>query len=439
MKKANMLDVIGPKTSVTFRPQGVLDVPAKVDTGADSSSIWASDIKEKDGVLTFVLFDPQSPWYNGRKIKTKQYSLRSIKNSFGVTEFRYKVPLNVEFGGKKIRARFTLSDRSNNRYPVLIGRRTLKNRFVVDVSQEDFEKLPRVLMLVNRTMPSTERFSQNLNGHGKVSIEYAAYEDLFYETGEMRNSIKLLKTGEDIASFDMVFFKTTARHLDLAASAARYLQKRGVKFMDPAAVNYPASSKLYQYIIASDNHIRIPKSVFLLPAKLPENYKLISQKLGLPFVLKDIHGNKGEHNYLIRDEKSFKKACKRALKANVWCVAQGFIENDGDYRVLVFGKRIPLVIERVRNNDKTHLNNPSQGARSKLVKTSELPTKVQKDCIISAEIMNRDVAGVDMVKDKKSGMWYCLEINDGPQLASGSFVTEKHTAFSEYLNQELRK
>ena len=41
-------------------------IPAKIDTGADSSSIWASHIEvSQDGVLHFQLFDKKSPFYTG--------------------------------------------------------------------------------------------------------------------------------------------------------------------------------------------------------------------------------------------------------------------------------------------------------------------------------------------------------------------------------------
>ena len=49
--------------------------------------------------------------------------------------------LPIKLAGYTIRASFGLSDRSTHNYPVLIGRRTLSGRFLVDVSQtEDLVK-----------------------------------------------------------------------------------------------------------------------------------------------------------------------------------------------------------------------------------------------------------------------------------------------------------
>lgn len=112
-----------------------INVPIKIDTGAYSSAIWASDVQEKDGMLHFVLFGKGSAFYTGEVITTKKYSVVSIENSFGHSEKRYGVDLTLSMGGKKFTTFFTLADRSTKIYPMLAGRKLLKSRFVVDVSR----------------------------------------------------------------------------------------------------------------------------------------------------------------------------------------------------------------------------------------------------------------------------------------------------------------
>ncbi len=129
--------IIGRVERVSFPTLGPKDVPAKVDTGADASSIWCSDIKLENGELSFILFAPESPYYNGERmsIKTKDVEVTKISNSFGHKEVRYKVKIPVIIKGRRIRATFTLTDRSTKLYPVLIGRYTLNGKFLVDVDQ----------------------------------------------------------------------------------------------------------------------------------------------------------------------------------------------------------------------------------------------------------------------------------------------------------------
>lgn len=128
---------IGRAERVDFPTLGIHKVPAKIDTGADASSIWCSKINTVDGRLECVLFGPGSEYYTGKKIifEGKDVELTRVANSFGHRQLRYKVKLPLEVKGKKIKATFTLTDRSSKLYPILIGRSTLRGKFLVDVSR----------------------------------------------------------------------------------------------------------------------------------------------------------------------------------------------------------------------------------------------------------------------------------------------------------------
>lgn len=135
-------DTIGIVEYVTIGDHAV-NVPAKIDTGADSSSVWATDINvSKDGKLRFCLFGPGSEFYDGKLFTRTDFSVSKVKNSTGQSEVRYRTHFTVSVGGRRIKALFNLSDRSNNTYKVLIGRRTISGKFIVDVSKHS-SRLPK--------------------------------------------------------------------------------------------------------------------------------------------------------------------------------------------------------------------------------------------------------------------------------------------------------
>ncbi len=116
------------------------NIPAKIDTGADTSAIWASSIDmAEDGTLFFTLFSKKSPLFNGKRLSTTDYYAKMIRSSNGDSQIRYRVKLPVTIGGKSFTTTFTLANRSRNNFPVLIGRHTLENRFLVDVSKSAIE------------------------------------------------------------------------------------------------------------------------------------------------------------------------------------------------------------------------------------------------------------------------------------------------------------
>ena len=133
-KQKPELSIIGSTEYVDIAK--IKHVPAKIDTGADSSSIWASHIRvTKDGVLRFRLFGEGSPFYTGKAFKRTDYQVAVVRNASGYEQIRYRTHLGITIKGHRIKALFYLADRSNNNFPVLIGRRTISGKFLVDVSK----------------------------------------------------------------------------------------------------------------------------------------------------------------------------------------------------------------------------------------------------------------------------------------------------------------
>jgi glutathione synthase/RimK-type ligase-like ATP-grasp enzyme len=433
---------IGRQALIDMPVFGIAAIPAKVDTGADSSAIWASSIKEHEGILSFVLFDRDSPCYTGEIISTDKFEIVSIRNSFGKAEYRYKVKLLTKIEGRNIKVQYTLSDRSHSKYPVLIGRNTLRGRFVVDVSKQPVleQRNDRMLLLSVKRTENIENMVRNIERYseGKVSIDYAIYEDLVirFKDGIMSVAIEHLNT--EVKDYSLVHFKTSIER-DITAAIARYILAGGGRIVDDAVQNFPGMSKLYQYSILSHAGIRVPDSVFVVSSKLQDSYDIFVEELGLPFVLKGLHASRGALNVVIDSKRTFNKAVKEVHKNEAYVVAQKFIPNKGDYRVLVFGKQIYLVIHRVRKDDTTHLNNTSAGGTATIVPATDLPSKIQTDSIHAAAVMGRRIAGVDAIQDADTGEWLFLEVNDGPQLATGAFIDEKHQALAKFFAKELEK
>lgn len=126
--------LIGRREQIAFPELGIYDITAKVDTGAYTTALHCHDIYEKNGVLYFKLLDPSHPDYNQQEQTFKDFTQKEIKNSFGEVEKRYIIKTTIKIGRRRIKSVISLTDRGNMRYPVLIGRKLLKNRYIVDVA-----------------------------------------------------------------------------------------------------------------------------------------------------------------------------------------------------------------------------------------------------------------------------------------------------------------
>ena len=133
--------VIGRMDYVDFPEWGLTGIEAKVDTGAYGCALHCHHVEvidqEGQPVLRFKLLDPDHPEYNDRYLHATRFSEKSVRSSSGQVEHRYSVKTKLRLFGRSYRTEFSLTDRQQMRYPVLIGRKFLKKRFLVDVSVKD--------------------------------------------------------------------------------------------------------------------------------------------------------------------------------------------------------------------------------------------------------------------------------------------------------------
>lgn len=139
--------IIGRKEKISLPVLGLSLVWGKVDTGAYTSSIHAENIKveEVDGkqVLSFQPLMEEHKGFTGQTVYFEKFVEKKVKNSFGNAETRYLIETTIKLAGEEYLSEFTLSDRTNMRNAILLGRKTLKNRFIVDVDKVNLARAQR--------------------------------------------------------------------------------------------------------------------------------------------------------------------------------------------------------------------------------------------------------------------------------------------------------
>ena len=130
IEKRNALIPLGWREWVLL-PKYNLKLKAKIDTGARISSIHASNIqvyqKRKVDIVNFRLFHLKSSF----EVETKLIDYKKIKSSFGETELRPMIHLDIQIGSEIWVTEITLAQRFNLTYPMLIGRSSLTKRHIV--------------------------------------------------------------------------------------------------------------------------------------------------------------------------------------------------------------------------------------------------------------------------------------------------------------------
>ena len=135
MAKAKV--TIGRLEYIALPKLGVERVEAKLDTGAYRSALHYQKIglrtvdDHEELVVTFAMGRKRT------KMAFKRFHKVTVKSSTGHRTERYLVTTAVELNGHKVNTQFTLFDRSDMKYQVLLGRKFLSGRFVVDVARKN--------------------------------------------------------------------------------------------------------------------------------------------------------------------------------------------------------------------------------------------------------------------------------------------------------------
>lgn len=455
------ITVIGRAEKIDLLDFGLVDVPAKVDTGADSSAIWASSIEEREDGLHFVLFGPESPYYTGeiQHFTKPDYSMTRVANSFGHKELRYKVKLRISVKGRRIRATFTLSDRSEKTYPILIGRRLLHGKFIVDVTggdplkdieEQKAAQLAKELEQIEKAKQpagsekglniailskgpgnySTKRLKEEAlrRGHSVRIINYAKC----YVTLESGKPVVRYE-GESLQDIDVIIPRIAANLTSYGASIARQFEMQNVFTSTASLAIVRSRDKLRSTQLLAKAGIGIPKTVFA--RETADLDDVLDQVGGAPVIIKVARGTHGNGVVLAETKKAAKAVMQAFYVEGVSFIVQEFIaESAGtDIRAFVVNGKVVASMKR-QSLDDDFRSNLHQGGEGIPVKLTEAERRTAQR---AAKAMGLPICGVDMMRSDRGPL--VLEVNSSPgfgiEKVTGHNVAEK---IIDYVEQHAR-
>ncbi len=129
--------VIGRFDKADFPLLNLEDIAIKIDTGAYTSSIHCNNIIEKDDLLHCTFLDEEHALYNGKEFVFEMYDIVFVRSSNGIIQKRYQVQSTIKLFEKVFKISLSLSARQEMKFPVLIGRKFLTKKFIVDPELTD--------------------------------------------------------------------------------------------------------------------------------------------------------------------------------------------------------------------------------------------------------------------------------------------------------------
>lgn len=130
--------VIGWRETLALPSLGIHQINAKIDTGARTSCLHAFKVEtfEKFGNqwARFWIHPIQDDLETVTVCEAKIIDQRSVRDSGGHEELRYVIEADIQLGEHIWPAEFTLTNRENMKFRMLLGRTAMQEYLLVDSS-----------------------------------------------------------------------------------------------------------------------------------------------------------------------------------------------------------------------------------------------------------------------------------------------------------------
>lgn len=240
----------------------------------------------------------------------------------------------------------------------------------------------------------TQKFSEH-----RLNPTFIRFPDLTYDGSSISYEDTLL-TG-----YDFVFTGLTGNFKETAPIVVSYLKDNNIPFLSYSHKNANHAKSFEIYDLSTQKLPIIPSLI----TQSPELIKQWVEKYTLPIITKPINGRRGRD---VLQHNSLPSIISAVENSDVPLIIQPMIPNDGDYRVWILKGEVIGVIKRKPFSKTEFRSNISLGG---IAETSELPCDILKVAVLSTQILDLDIAGVDIIQDSNTREYYILEVNAAPQ------------------------
>lgn len=403
---------IGRYEKVDLPDLELFKLDAKVDTGADNNAIHCHHIEVSDDKksVTFKLLDPSHLDYNEKQFTLPVHRMRWVKSSNGERERRVYIKTNMTVMDETYEVEISLTDRSTMTFPMLLGRKFLHNRFLVDVSKQCTVKgnnFKVAILSLGPDLYSTRRLYEAAREKG-WDVEVINYLHC-YATIE-KDNLSIHYNGRKLNDVDVIIPRIGASRTFFGTAVVRQFELMNVMSVNSSLAITRSRDKLRSHQILAKHGINMPRTMYA--TKVGDVDDLISSIGGAPLIIKMLEGTQGVGVVLAETHKAAKSVLEAFYGLKVNLLVQEFIEEakGADIRAFVVGGKVVGAMKR-QGVEGDFRSNIHRGGTAQPIKLS----KAEKSLAIQAvKVMGLDVAGVDMLQSERGPL--LMEVNSSPGL-----------------------
>ncbi len=436
--------IIGGEEWCAFAGLNIPAIKARVDSGAKTSAIHASNIqkfnRKGEKWVSFEVHPVQETRRITIRCEAKVVDHRNVKSSSGISEKRYVIKTSMTLGIYEWDIELTLANRDSMGFRMLLGREAMENRVLVDPAnsflQGNFpaEKINALYenMKDIRSGLRIGVLASNPDLYSNIRImeagEERGHEMIFmnvqqcYMKLDATNPEVRYRGGNSINNLDAVIPRIRPNLTFYSCALIRQFESLGIFCANSWEAISKSRDKLFSSQLFSMNGIQIPITGF---ANSPlETNDLINMVNGAPLIVKLLEGTQGKGVVLAENSKAAESVINafKSLKANI--LVQEFIKEAGgkDIRCFVIDGKVVASIQREAAKGEFRAN-LHQGGTASVIK---ITPEEKKLAVKAAKVLGLSIAGVDIIRSNKGPL--VLEVNSSPGLEGIEQATGKDIA-----------
>jgi len=282
--------------------------------------------------------------------------------------------------------------------------------------------MKKLLILLNhpQNVPFIDFLKRQL-GEEFIKVGYFNQLIITVEMGKIR--VWLEK--ENLSDYDLVYFRRSGKYTNFTKALAYYCEKSKIDYMNRAYSQNLVSDKIGDMVRLAFAGLPVAPSTVCIPQNLPDGYDY-------PLIVKtpDDHGGFGVN--LIKNKESL-----NSLPSEIK-IFQKYYSNDGDFRILVADGRVIIAEKRIRQQDE-YRNTAGLGGKEVFYQLDKFPEKLKRLSIQAAEVLDLQIAGVDILIDQETSKEWILEVNPKPTFTSDLNISPELPEVAKYFADKLGK
>jgi len=285
----------------------------------------------------------------------------------------------------------------------------------------------KFLLVGVKRNPQVARLREEAEGKGHF-LEgcYTSELTVSFINGKVDASLR----GKSLQDFDLIYLWTLGKRRWEWIEVCKFLSgnfgtvvvnkswiEEGEKIYNPSC--------LRSFFIQARKNLPFPRTYLVFSTK-SLGFFLKNSDFTFPMIVKSGEGRQGKKVFKVLDEDMLLKVVGILEKEKAPILIREFIPNDGDIRVFTIGYKAVAAMRRIPPKGDFR-SNISVGGRGKEFDLKGNP-RIKEIAEKASKYLGVEIAGVDIMIDKRNGKPYILEVNPGPQFMGLEKYTQKNIA-----------